>query len=159
MMRVTSLVLITTLILSPLTSSLPLHEAPNNQGSNTLEPRRMIPSATDLFSRILASLGVEEFNKFNQLNPDDNNDSASTDDSHSATHTVTSQENNEGAKPSGAVKVDEHVDEEGESESAAQAPVEGEDAVEDPQGFMDRLFEALRKKFREEINSSDEITL
>ncbi|KAJ0424658.1 hypothetical protein BJY00DRAFT_309076 [Aspergillus carlsbadensis] len=178
-MRATaSLVLMTALFLSPLTNSLPLPKTANHQqGSNALEPRRMIPNKTDLLSHIFASLGVEEFNKFNKLHPEEYDDGAPIDDSNAATNTVTSHANEEMPRPSGTVKVEEHVDEDGGetktttttttystvaasaggADSAATDDMES--AAEDPEGFVDTLFEVLRKKLREALNSSDEVAL
>ncbi|KAL3460695.1 hypothetical protein BJX64DRAFT_262396 [Aspergillus heterothallicus] len=146
----------------------------------------MVPSETDLLSHIFAGLGVEEFNKFNKLHPENYDDGASIDDSQAATHTVTAHENDEGAKPSGAVKHEQHVDENGDetktttttttttyahiltspaasadtsSGATTKEPVKGEDAVEDTDDFVETLFEVLRKKFRQAINASDEIAL
>ncbi|KAL2835998.1 hypothetical protein BJY01DRAFT_252195 [Aspergillus pseudoustus] len=156
----------------------------NNPASHVLEPRRMIPGETDILSHIFAGLGVEEFNKFNKFNklhPEDYDDGAPIGDSYAATPTVTSHENQEGAKPSDAVRTEEHVDEDGDetktttttttystlTSSAASAgdsasATKGskwEDAAEDTEGFAETLFEMLRKKFREALNSSDEVLL
>ncbi|KAL2858398.1 hypothetical protein BJX68DRAFT_165724 [Aspergillus pseudodeflectus] len=171
-------IVITTLLLSPLTRSLPLPETTNNQESDAIAPRRMIPSKTDLLSHIFASLGVEEFNRFNKLHPEEYDDGTSIDDSNAATNTVTSHANEEVPKPSGTVKVEEHVDKDsgatkttttttttfstvaasaGGSDSAATDDMDS--AAEEPQGFVDTLFEVLRKKFRETLNSSDEVAL
>ncbi|KAL3448721.1 hypothetical protein BJX65DRAFT_59365 [Aspergillus insuetus] len=181
MKATTSLVLMAAL-LSPLTNSLPLPETTNNQGSDALAPQRMIPTRTDLLSHIFATLGVEELNKYNQLRPVHFDDGTSIDDSNAATNTVTSQANEEVPKPSGTVKVEKHVDQNGGATkttttttttystvaASAGGSADGTDsaatddmdsAAEDPQGFMDTLFEVLRKKFQETLNSSDEVAL
>jgi hypothetical protein len=137
----------------------------------------MIPTRTALLSHIFATLGVEEFNRFNQLRPVHFDDGNSV---NAATNTVTSQANEQVPKPSGTVKVEKHVDQNGGatkttttttttySTVAANAGGNGTDsaatddmdsAAEDPQGFMDTLFEVLRKKFQETLNSSDEVAL
>ncbi|KAL2872079.1 uncharacterized protein BJX67DRAFT_376923 [Aspergillus lucknowensis] len=159
----TSLVLFTTVfIFAPLMASLPLPGKPSIPTSSALEPRsplpdpRMIPDKTDLLAHVFASLGIEELNKFNKIHPEEYDDGPSTiDDSHSPTHTVTSHENDTSPLPSGEVKTEVHVDENGEETTTKK----GQDAAEDEEDLMETLFAVLRKKFREVINSSDEVGL
>ncbi|KAL3485922.1 hypothetical protein BJX62DRAFT_242494 [Aspergillus germanicus] len=179
MKATTSLVLMAAL-LSPLTNSLPLPETTSNQGSSAPAPQRMIPTRTDLLSHIFATLGVEELNKFNQLRPVHFDNGNSINDSNAATNTVTSQANEEVPEPSGTVKIEKHLDQNGgatkttttttttfstvaasagENDTDSAATDDMDSAAEDPQGFMDTLFEVLRKKFQETLNSSDEVAL
>ncbi|KAI9371196.1 hypothetical protein BJX61DRAFT_543889 [Aspergillus egyptiacus] len=157
-------ILLSILILSPYTTSHPLpHPLPEPEQSiphpgrpaGTLRPRspipipipvpvpnpRMIPSQTDFLSYMFAKLGMEELEKFNkQPRPEDqgHEDPAMIGESQSTTTiTVTSH---------------------GNKTSAEEGSV-GEEVVGDPKGFMETLFDALRRKFREVLNSSDEITL
>ncbi|KAL3480251.1 hypothetical protein BJX99DRAFT_254844 [Aspergillus californicus] len=171
--------LITLLLLfSPLTTSLPfpLPDAANNPalgpspGGIKLQPRspisgpgpdpdpRMIPDKTDLVSQILAGLGMDELNKFNKLRPEEHDaeDGAAIDDSHSVNHTVTSHDNQIGS--GGPVKIEQHAGSDSQSDTGAGAGART-GAAQDPGGFVETLFEVLRKKFREAINGSDEIML
>ncbi|KAL4930191.1 uncharacterized protein BDV17DRAFT_290169 [Aspergillus undulatus] len=172
------------LLLSPFAASLPL-PTKENASSPNLEPRspmpvpgpRMIPSQTDLISEIFARLGMEELDKFNKLHPDEDetNEPTVVDDSKSDTVTVTTHYNNVDAgrgagtvegqkqrqepKQEPGVKSEEHSDTDTDSDADTDTGKKGKDAAEDPQGFVDTLFEVLRKKFREAINGSDEVSL
>ncbi|KAL4879525.1 hypothetical protein BJY04DRAFT_220120 [Aspergillus karnatakaensis] len=151
-----------------------------------MQPRspRMIPDQTDLLSHIFAAMGMDELNKFNKLRPEEHGDDTPIDDSHSTTYTVTSYDNETnkpGASDTGSVHGKEEATtttttittttsgaaspsasasasasaSKGESESGS----EGKDAAEDTDSFIGTLFEVLRKKFREALNSSDEVIL
>ncbi|KAL4766158.1 uncharacterized protein BDW70DRAFT_789 [Aspergillus foveolatus] len=152
-----SLVLGLTISISPLTTAFPIRIPAENaicpetareiQARSAIPDPRMIPSETDLMAAILAGLGMQELEKFNKLHTDkDGQDSGATmviDDSHAPTPTVT--------------ELDNHVDngkEKGEDTAKDDA-----NAAEDREGFVDTLFEVLKKKFREAINGSDEIGL
>jgi hypothetical protein len=106
----------------------------------------MIPSETDLMAAIFAELGMQELEKFNKLHTDkDAQDSGATmviDDSHAPTPTVT--------------ELDNQVDNGKKGKDTAK---DDANAAKDPEGFVDTLFEVLKKKFREAINGSDEVGL
>ncbi|KAL2832114.1 hypothetical protein BDW59DRAFT_157576 [Aspergillus cavernicola] len=176
-------ILITLLLFPLLTTSLPLPVPPRNKTNNntpTLEPGngngngnsihqarspisdpRMIPTKTDLLAQIFAQLGMEEFNQFNKLHPEEqeqeqehNDDGVTIDDGQGSNHTVTPYDNQTGEEGgseegSGSVRVEEHG---GDTDGKG-------DAGEDAEGFMGVLFEVLRRKFREAMNSSDEVVL
>ncbi|KAL5341820.1 hypothetical protein BJX70DRAFT_395549 [Aspergillus crustosus] len=108
---------LTILLFTPLTDALPIpirdSIRPNPPRIN-LQPRspdpdpRMIPDRTDLLAQIFATLGIEELDKFNKLQPEEHgDDGAGIDDSQSTTHTVTAYDN-EDVKPvaGGGVKGD-----------------------------------------------------
>ncbi|KAL5045755.1 hypothetical protein BDW71DRAFT_208021 [Aspergillus fruticulosus] len=135
------------MLISPLTTALPIpiskKDALHPETEREIQPRspipdpRMIPGETDLMATIFAKLGMEELAKFNKLHPEEDAQDSVTmaiDDSHSATHTMTEHEN----------QVDNGKE-------------KGKDAAKDPEGFVNTLFEVLRKKFREAINGSDEV--
>ncbi|KAL4779503.1 hypothetical protein BJX76DRAFT_361716 [Aspergillus varians] len=164
----TSLALISfTIFFSTLTTSLPLpcnDLSPSKTGRVEIQPRspipeaRMIPNETDLIATIFAKLGMSELSKFNKLDQGKNEGSASIDDSHSDAPTVTSQDNfNQTVSVQGQGKGKDV----GTELSGGQAAVGGDAAVggEDTDGFVDTLFEVLRRKFREALNKSDEVTL
>ncbi|KAL4868362.1 hypothetical protein BDV12DRAFT_197407 [Aspergillus spectabilis] len=179
LLKTFTLTLAILLLFTPLTNSLPLPTNGSIQPKplkTGVQPRspipdpRMIPDRTDLLAHIFASLGMEELNKFNKLRPDEHGDDGVViDDSHNATHTVTAYEN-ESNRPDGVegksggrggsvhgnqetTTTVETTAGEGEDES------EGKDVAEEPDSFVGTLFEVLKKKFREAINSSDEVVL
>ncbi|KAL4937470.1 hypothetical protein BDV06DRAFT_226919 [Aspergillus oleicola] len=174
------------LALSPLAASLPLPipstEPTSNSNINpSLEARspaplpdpRMIPNKTDLLSNLFAKLGMEELDQFNKLHQDEHEeDNAVIDDSQSTTVTITSHDNFEDAvaTPSASVSASPSASASASAGSGAGV-TKGQDviteehadpdsgAAEEPQGFVDTLFEVLREKFREALNGSDEVTL
>ncbi|KAL4997120.1 hypothetical protein BDV10DRAFT_186486 [Aspergillus recurvatus] len=153
----TSLVLSITILISLLTTALPIpismEDALHPEAAREIQPRspipdpRMIPSETDLMATIFAKLGMEELAKFNKLHPEEDAQNSSAtmmiDDSHRSTYNVTEHDN----------QVDSG------KEKGKNAAEDGADAAKDPEGFVDTLFEVLRKKFREAINGSDEVGL
>ncbi|KKK14693.1 hypothetical protein ARAM_005577 [Aspergillus rambellii] len=95
----------------------------------------MIPSHTDLLSTLLANTSLEKLDEYNHLgshgsNTNSNNVHGAIDDSNSNNSTVTAKDN---------------------------AVESGKDPVDDPVGFMNSLFESLRKKFREVLDDGDEV--
>ncbi|KAL4914152.1 hypothetical protein BDW62DRAFT_191004 [Aspergillus aurantiobrunneus] len=143
-----------TILVSPLASSLPILTPNSNSETGEMEiqprspipdPQRRIPKESDLLSSVFATLGMQELNKFNKLHPEthEDEDDAPIDDSNSDTPTVTSHDDETGTERQPDVATEEH----------------GEKDAEDAGAFMDALFNILRRKFREAINSSDEVTL
>ncbi|KAL4741436.1 hypothetical protein BDV11DRAFT_168218 [Aspergillus similis] len=152
-----SLMLHFTILVSPLTTAFPIPIPAENaihpetareiQVRTAVPDPRMIPSETDLMATIFAELGMEELGKFNELHTDkDTQDSSATmviDDCHEPTHTVT--------------ELDNQIED--GKEKGKNTAKDGTNAAQDPEGFVDTLFEVLRKKFREAINGSDEVGL
>ncbi|CBF87849.1 predicted protein [Aspergillus nidulans FGSC A4] len=151
-----TLVLGFTIFISPLTAfpiPIPAENAIRPETAGEIQARsavpdpRLIPNETDLMAAILAGLGMQELEKFNKLHTDMNGqDSGATmviDDSRASTPTVTELENN----------VDNG------KEKGMDTAKDDANAAKDPEGFVDTLFEVLKKKFREAINGSDEIGL
>ncbi|KAL6239801.1 hypothetical protein BDW75DRAFT_236061 [Aspergillus navahoensis] len=153
----TSLVLGFTILISPLTTALPIpisaKDALHPETTREIQPRsptpdpRMIPGETDLVATIFSKLAMDELAKFNKLHPEgdaqDSDAATVIDDSHSTTSTVTAYDN----------QVDNG------KEKGKDAAEKGADAAKDHEGFIDTLFEVLRKKVREAINGSDEVRL
>ncbi|RDW76387.1 uncharacterized protein DSM5745_06379 [Aspergillus mulundensis] len=165
-----SLVLGFIILISSLTVALPIPSLAKDTNCDTLNPEtareilarspvpdpRMIPSQTDLMATIFAELSMQELGKLNKLHPVGGNNAPTTaiDDSRSTTHTVTGQNNtvHDGKEQA--------QDEQGKGKGKGKDTTgEDADAANDPEGFADALFEALKKKFREAINGSDEVPL
>ncbi|KAL4905861.1 hypothetical protein BDW74DRAFT_177560 [Aspergillus multicolor] len=170
------------ILIAPLTTALPIPSSARDTSCNTLNPEtgraitarspspdpRMIPSQTDLMATIFAQLGMEELAKLNKLHPEEEDGNGATmviDDSRSTTHTVTEQDNavdgGKGKTQDEQAQVEQGKDKKQgkETEKGKDASGENADTAKDPEGFMGSLFEALRKKFREAINGSDEVEL
>ncbi|PTU22518.1 hypothetical protein P175DRAFT_0490975 [Aspergillus ochraceoroseus IBT 24754] len=130
------LLLLSTSVFIFISLSTSLPTPATNLRSRSPDPR-MIPSHTDLLSTLLANTSLEKLDEYNHLgshgsNTNSNNVHGAIDDSNSNNSTVTAKDN---------------------------AVESGKDPVDDPVGFMNSLFESLRKNFREVLDDGDEVLL
>ncbi|KAL4809645.1 hypothetical protein BDV18DRAFT_132512 [Aspergillus unguis] len=113
-----------------------------------------------------------ELDNAQQEMENNSNSEKPVDDSHSAQPTVTTHESqmeqesptpssmpSSTPSPTPCPKTGAETEGESKGQDDEQEPKDAKDAVKDENGFMDELFQALRKKFREALNSADEIQL